>query len=698
MSDLIKVIFSSKLKISMEEVDSLIVPKELQKEDNACVSIISEFSKNFESAKNERKRYEENWKEVDKYVWSDTFEIKKNPKTGKIKKIGETSQNLLWPIFTYKLAELHNQNDTNISITPSTMPQGEFLKQIDEAKMEQAKMIIDGVRSGFIKPEDTEKEIDSAFEEIETMAYTAYIDKIQQFSEITSNVFRESVQPELLKRIFSDALITGTSFAECKHMSNSSGVSVKTTHLPVWNVYLDPNAPSFEHSKFIIVKSITTLDELLADKTLKSYLDANIIENLKTQVQRNKDDFGVIKDSNDSGVDTTLNFYKYYKKYTQKNGSVRYAIYYLVGNDERNPILIYAHKEKDINKFPIVPLFLNKRTNALYGKSMLDFLLPTQKLINKLEAIVKMRAMLSAKPQVFLARNAGIDPHAFSSATLEPGVVHQTNSDTPETAVHIQQLDNIPGDFINFINNAKENLNQIGNMNDAAKGQNAVSGAGTGAVNQTLERALIPEKLNTLDIKEFLKGILVVMIEMITTLDKNQRSIIYRDTKLANQNHNVLFYTGTDFKDLDYNLNVDIKIMTASEKAYELQKLTELYQLGQQFPGLSPAVTPEELITAMDLSTAPQALLRLQAAREQDDVELAQQILQFVGQAIQQGMMAQAEQQMSQLDQEAGNEVDESQLTQAINPEEILQVVVDMLKASKTHQAADASNPKPMQV
>lgn len=697
MTDLVKVMFSSKVKISQEEVDSVLAPEDVKDKYAPATLLISEFSKNFQAAKQERASYEENWREVDKYVWSDTYEIKRDKK-GNVKKVGETSQNLLWPIYQYKLAELHNQNDMKVNIEPSSMPQGEFLRAIDEAKEEMGIYIVQGVKSGMIAPEEMEQKLDQAFEEIELTAYTSYIDSVQNFGEIMNNVVKESVSPELLKRIFSDALIAGTSFGECKHMSDTKGVSVKTTHIPVWNVYLDPNAPSFEHSKFIVVKSITTLDELLSDASLKDYLDPNIVNELRNQTTRVRDTFGAVKTSGSNQVDTTLDFYKYYKKYTKKNGKVAYAIYYFVGNDATNPILIYAHKETEIKRFPIVPLFLNKRTNALYGKSMLDFLLPTQKLINKLEAIVKMRAMLSAKPQVFLARNSGIDPNAFSSSTLQPGVVHQTTVDRPGEAVHIQQLDAIPGDFINFINNAKENLNQIGNMSDASKGQNSVSGAGTGAANQTLERALIPEKLNTLDIKEFFKNLISVMIEMVTTLDTAQRSLIYRNTKSSSQDHNILFYTGTDFKDLDYNLNVDIKIMTASERAYEQQKLMELYQLSQQFPGLSPVVTEEELIQSMDLSTAPQALLRLQAAREQDDNELAQQILQFVGQAIQQGMMAQAEQQMAQMDEMDGNMVDPNTMTQAMQPEEILQVVVDLIQSSKVRKANDATNPKPMQV
>jgi hypothetical protein len=642
--------------------------------------LTEEFIINFRNARAVRAQYESKWNEMNLYLWN---RKKETIETSKGQKPTETSQNFLFPIYQYKLAEICANNLITFNVSPARLPMGKIQKLKQEALSELSDLA------------DSEDELAQIEEEITQTVYMQYVQEVEEFNGLIKQLWKRAVSQDLLKRVFTDGLTTGTSFIELVYNADQDSEAVSAVHTPIYDCFLEPGNINFQSSRYFIVSQKTNLLELKSNPLVRDNITPDVEKAIRNSVTSWQKDS--ISRENDvtgwSGVEQ-IPYHRYYKKYI-KDGKVKVGLYHFVGDGER-PILIYAQNDIGIDDYPFAPLFFNKRTDELYGKSFMDFLLPTQKMLNKYEAIVKLRLLQSARPHIFLGRNSGIDPKSFSSTRLTPGMVHSTNLENPAMAATVVQLDSIPGDFVNFLDRAIQNLNIIANMNGATTGDQSISGSKSGAVNTQLDRAMLPEKLNTLDVQTFIKEALRVLINWTTQSNNVDRTLIYtRDTDPSE--YSVIAYKGTDYIDLSYNLNVDVKIQTATERQQEVQTMMQLWQAGRQYEGMSPVVTEEELVDRLDLSNKNESLIRLQAQKEQNLQTASEQILQVIQTALQQTIQSQQQQQIVQTAAESGQYTDEDlqkmqdQQQQPISHEDLVEVVTDIIKQTQGTVAQNAT-------
>lgn len=664
---------------------------------NNVEKMVNEFMINFRNSRNARYSYERKWQDVYRFLWGEGLEFLRGKNDKGVNSVGvkdagmptDTSQNYLWSIFTYKLAELCANDTMEVSIEPNAIPQGEYLKQVEETTAELEKLGLD------------EEELASMIEDVTQQMFSMYMQSTLSFNEIIQQNWKNMVTDELFKKVFMDGLTFGSSFLELAYNPNRDGVDIEAIHIPLQDCFLEPGVRQFQNSRYFITSQFTDLITLKSTEIIKKNwskeLEAAIISSAVSQ--NNTQHLSTEHTSHSRVVgNEQIQYHRYFKKYIDSSGKIKIGCYGFVGNVDE-PILVYAINDIEYNRFPFAPLFFNKRTDALYGKSILDFLLPTQKLINKYEAIVKLRLIQSARPHVFLARGSGIDPKNFSSTRLTPGVVHITNKDNPKEAIYIAQLDSIPGDFTNFLDRAQQNLRDISNMSEAYMGQNKISGAGTGAAETQNARATLPDHLTALDVKAFIRDAVEIMIQIITIKQSDAKSLVVRETNPNSvETFSLLQYTGTDFSNLSFNLNVNIKILSASEKQQLAQAMMQMYQLSVQFPGLQQIVTEEELVKVMDWPTAQQALLRLQAERSKQKYEIAQQIVSSIGENIAMALQAQQAQieaqqaMMDGVDEQEANDYAQNQ-PQPLDAEQMVEMVVQLMDTNPLEMANQAGSP-----
>lgn len=412
--------------------------------------------------------------------------------------------------------------------------------------------------------------------------------------------------------------------------------------------YPDPNAFTIEDCSFIHIVERKSLEWIKKNPKFKgsfSSLD-QMSENNDAPLERGE----IYLRDYTLEADGLIDFHTHYSKEPNNEGGFDYYVTYIAGDKQ------LGKKQKlRPNRYPFAILYDFPQRQDFWGMSTCQFILDNQRIINKVESIIAMIGTLMQNPQKVVSAQSGINPDEMTKYGNLPSVTWVANGD-PSRAVHYIQPPNIPQVLFNLLGNAKENIREITGLTEAYLGQTVGSLQTSSGVQSLIERATMRDRDQMYDIELYIEDLSKLIIDFMTEYYEEERQI-----RIMGENpeeYEFKSFVGTDFKDLDYDIFIDVSAKAPVTRMREAQEAKDLLNMQGQFGFNPPIVTPQEVVDMMDFSNKRQLIERMNFAELQNKAEEAMQVAQMLTEALANGVqpeeaMQMAQQMFAQMDEQA---------------------------------------------
>lgn len=402
----------------------------------------------------------------------------------------------------------------------------------------------------------------------------------------------------------------------------------------------DANAFELEDCEYVIIRERKPLAWIKNHPKFKS----NWSKEEESSASDDKEDRGEIylRDYDTSQGDGLVTFTTYYEKKMNKEGGFTYTASYLAG--EKALLLDDPLRP---NRYPFSILHDFKQRQDFWAMSTCQFILDNQKIVNKVESIITMIGILLQNPQKVVARDSGIDPKEVALYGSAPQQVWTTNTD-PSKSIYYVPTPQIPTVLFNLLEQAKQNIREITGLTESYMGQNVGSLQTSSGVQALIDRSTMRDRDQMYDIELYIEDLTKLLIDFMTTFYEEERQIRI----MGNKEDDISFesFVGTEFKDLTYDVLVDVSAKAPLTRMKEMNDAKELLNLqgqyGQQY-GVE-VIKPQEAIRMMGLSNAEEIIARMDSDEMRNKVEEAMQVAQMMAEAQQQGVAPEEVVQMGQ--------------------------------------------------
>ncbi len=440
---------------------------------------------------------------------------------------------------------------------------------------------------------------------------------------------------------------------------------IRTKEIDIANFHIDPNAYRIEDAAWIHVDG----------KRRKKWVEQQFGVSL-TDMSGDEDNYGenysrdYYRDNDED--DEMIDFHAHYEKYWNKEkvmatenvyaedgvtvlgteevetdeeiGGWNYKVTYIAGTKEVGKL-----DPLEPNMYPFAVLYDYKQRQDFLGKSTAMLIIENQKLINKVESIVAMIGTLMQNPQKVITKSSGINPLEAMKYSFAPGHVWVTNDRDPGRSVSWQQTPTIPPALLNLAEVAKNNIREVTGLNEAYMGQNVGSLQTSGGVNALIDRATMRDRDQMYEIEEYVEQLSRIIIAFITTKYTEERVMrIVDDPTNPEETTRFLEFVGTDFAELEFDIEMDISAHAPISQARRDAELDRLMELQGQY-GMNPRViTPQEYIKGKRMVDADKIIDRMNKEEMQNKLEMLTQVASMMQNAMAAGEPPELVMQMAQ--------------------------------------------------
>lgn len=413
--------------------------------------------------------------------------------------------------------------------------------------------------------------------------------------------------------------------------------------------YPDPNAFSIDDCEFIFIRERKPLEWVKKNpKFSKSWKKEE-----ESEATENKDDRGEVflRDYDTAQKDGLVTLTTFYEKEMNEEGGYDYYVTYLAGEK----ILLDKERLRP-NRYPFAILYDFKQRHDFWAMSTCQFILDNQKIINKVESIITMIGTLLQNPQKVVTKSSNINPREVAKYGSAPNQVWHTDDPNPAQSIHHLAPPQIPTVLFNLLEQAKQNIREITGLTESYMGQNVGSLQTSSGVQALIDRATMRDRDQMYDIELYLEDLTHLTIDFMTTYYEDERMI----RVMGEREDEVDFipFIGTEFKDLAYDVAVDVSSKAPLTRMKEMNDAKEMLNLQGQYGAQYPVqiIKPQEAIRMMGLSNSEQIIERMDMEEMQNRVQEAMQVAQMIAEAQQQGVpqeeiMGMAEAMLQQMDQ-----------------------------------------------
>lgn len=343
----------------------------------------------------------------------------------------------------------------------------------------------------------------------------------------------------------------------------------------------------------------------------------------------------------DSHQEGKVDFLCYYEKKANEEGGYTYTREYMVNGK------IVGEKEKlRPNRYPFSILYDFPQRQEFWGMSTCQFILDNQKIINKVESVIAMIGTLMQNPQKVVSRHSGIDPKKMQKYGSVPGMTWVSNED-PSKSVYYVVPPQIPMALFNLLDNAKGNIREITGITEAYSGQNVGSLQTSSGVQALIDRSTMRDRDQMYDVEMFVEDFSTLIIDFMTEYYEEERQI-----RIIGDNPNkysFVAFRGADYKELDYDMFVDVSAKAPITRMRETQEAKELLnmqgQYAQSFP--APLIKGQEAIRMMNLTHGERIIKRMDMDEMQSEAAKIQDVLNMYTEVLGQGVDPMEAQQMA---------------------------------------------------
>jgi hypothetical protein len=417
--------------------------------------------------------------------------------------------------------------------------------------------------------------------------------------------------------------------------------------IDVSGFYPDPNAFSIEECEFIDVVERKPIAWLKKHPKFKEHIGAldKLSENNDNPLERGE----IYMRDYTTEAKGLVDFHSFYEKEPNDEGGFNYYVTYIAGDKQ-----LGKRQQLRPNRYPFAILYDFPQRHDFWGMSTCQFILDNQRIINKVESIIAMIGTLMQNPQKVISSRSGINPDEMAKYGNLPGMTWTTNDD-PQRSVYYVPTPQIPQVLFNLLENAKANIREITGLTEAYLGQTVGSLQTSSGVQSLIERATMRDRDQMYDIELYIEELSKLIIDFMTEYYEEERQI-----RIMGQNpdeYSFREFLGTKYKDLDYDIFIDVSAKAPVTRMREAQEAKDLLNMQGQF-GFSPEIIkPQEVVDMMDFANKNQLIKRMNLAEMQNKVQEAMQVAQMIAEAQAGGVppeevMQMAEAMFTQMDQQ----------------------------------------------
>lgn len=400
--------------------------------------------------------------------------------------------------------------------------------------------------------------------------------------------------------------------------------------------YPDPAAFTIEDCRYIHVVERKTLEWL---KTMPQFKDKyELVKNAAAQQDAKNARGEIYNRDYNIGQGDVIEFHSHYEKVPNDMGGVSHKVTYLA-----NGIWLSEVSELKPNRYPFSILYDFPQRQDFWGRSVCEFILDNQKIINKIESIIATIGLLLQNPQKIVSKQSGINPREVAKYGNAHGHVFQSNG-LPSNAMSWQQPPAIPQSLFNLLENAKGNIREITGLTESYMGQSVGSLQTSSGVNSLIERATLRDRDQMFDVEMYIEDLSRLMLGFITEFYDEARVIRIDkpNEKLAIDQQEFVTFVGKDFADLEYDLEINVSAKAPISRLRQQSEAEKLINMQGQYNYKPALITPQEYIRMSEFTDTNIMMERMNVDEMRNKVDEAYVIAQQLQQGLDVGASEQA--------------------------------------------------------
>lgn len=400
---------------------------------------------------------------------------------------------------------------------------------------------------------------------------------------------------------------------------------IKAHQVDPASFYPDPNAFSLDECEYIHLVKRKPLKWV--KKHPKFSDKAKKVESTSKASQEQGEIYQRVYSS--ESKEEIVDFHEHYEKIPQEEGGFKYKVTYLA-----NDVLLH---ESDLvpNCYPFSVYYDFKQRQDFWGIGVCEYVLDNQKIINKVESVIALIGTLMQNPQKAVSKESGVNPEEVSKYGDVPGQAFLVNGD-PSRAIYQLPVPTIPQALFNLAEQAKQNIREITGLTESYTGQSVGSLQTSSGVDSLIERSTLRDRDQMYDLELFIEDLSTLVIKFVSeyytepqflrTIDEAQGKVDFEE------------FIGKDFKDLAFDIKVNVSSKAPITRARQKQEMEKLLTLQGQMKFDPPLVIPQEYIQWSEFADSDKIISRMNMDEFQSTSAILNETIQMMNEALASGV------------------------------------------------------------
>lgn len=387
-------------------------------------------------------------------------------------------------------------------------------------------------------------------------------------------------------------------------------------------LYLDPATRDFQKGRAVIIADEVSITELEAEPKYKKRAK----EYIKLKTEDNKLDFQSQPFAND---DYGKNYMG--QRSTQNNDqTVRLlTVYYKVSTDEGYRIdqieliddgfILRLKKDIRPKRFPIVLLYSTPPIIDSYGTPVPKLVLSNIMTINMIDSIEATHAYASQRRTKLINMNAGLNVATFARYGNDPDKVFPV-AGRPDDLIKYVDLPPLYQGIQKLRERMELSIFLITGIDLRYTGRDTGSISTTGGMDMLQARVSMSDNVRIIMLEKFAKDLTQMILDFYMEFGDK------RNVPIKNKQGDVTEQVEINFEELrKEKIKFDFTVHASPYLPKNLARLSEaanmIMEKQMQYQMDPPLMTPEEWLSAQDFPQKHHMLDRMEAERQQDDLE-----------------------------------------------------------------------------
>ena len=393
------------------------------------------------------------------------------------------------------------------------------------------------------------------------------------------------------------------------------------------SVHIDPEALSLAKATYVCVSERITKKELKLD-----YPDFNLanLESSETPESRGEIYGGEQRREPVNPVYTKVTIYEKTKKGLEKTVLV----------DQK---ILVNTELMQIEEFPIAQMIWQKKLKSPYGTSLMEMLLPLQKVYNEIESANANANMQYSNPSFVVAEDAGINPAEFAASAGAPGVVYEISNaiqDINKAVAPLIPQRGIDQGLVVTKQELERSIYKIAGITEQFLGAMGTAGNTSGGTDMSIQRSKTIEERILANIEEFVESLTKIIIEYIIHGFAGEKIYTRGQKKVDGKYDFETVELPETMEGLEYTFSIELNVRTNYSKEQQKSIMLDIWQMEAQYsqPNDIKAISTLDLLKVLNIPQRDEIVDRYEQAVTMDSEQKAELITELLSTAQELGV------------------------------------------------------------